>query len=144
MMQLREKEFHLATLSFTLWVMLTMSFSIDRGDTIGIQRATSRVTIIANGSRDDADMEISVSKTKVLHVRRQDSVRVTTSDEAKKVCNHVCPHLNCGYRFCTKRGANIHAGKCKWASEHVVEKILDCEGPPTNRKYLIKWGGVFQ
>ena len=45
------------------------------------------------------------------------------------------------YRFYTKRGANIHAGKRKWASAHVVEKILDCEGPPINRKYLIKWEG---
>ena len=114
---------------------------IDQGDQVGIQRATARVTGIANGSRDDTDMEISVPKTKVLHVRRQDSVSSTTSDEAKKVCKHICPHLNCGHRFLTKRGAMIHAGRCKWANEFVVERILDCEGVPTNRKYLIKWEG---
>ena len=52
------------------------------------------------------------------------------------MCKYICPHLNCG-----KRGLMIHARKCKWANEFVVEKILDCEGPPTNRKYLIKWEG---
>ena len=77
---------------------------IDRGDTIGIQRATTRVTSIADGSRDDVDMEISVSKTKVLHVRRQDSVSATTSDEAKKVCKHVCPHVNCGLQILHQTG----------------------------------------
>ena len=62
---------------------------IDQGNQIGIQRATVRVTGITNGSRDDSDMEISVPKTKVLHVRRQDAVSSTTSDEAKKVCKHI-------------------------------------------------------
>ena len=114
---------------------------IDRGDPAGIHRATTRVSGIASGSRESADMEIRVTKTKVLHVRRQDAVSATTSEEAEKICKHICPHLNCGFRFFSKRGANIHAGKCKWRNEFEVEKILDCEGPPTNRKYLIKWEG---
>ena len=83
----------------------------------------------------------SVSKTKVLHVRRQEAVSATTRDEAEKICKHICPHPHCGYRFYTKRGASIHAGKCTWADKSQFEKILDCEGPPTARKYLIKWEG---
>ena len=84
---------------------------------------------------------ISVEKTKVLHVRRQDNVSATTSEEAGKICKYGCPHLNCGYKFYSKRGMKIHAGKCTWADEYQLEKILDCEGPPTARRYLIKWKG---
>ena len=77
---------------------------IDIDNTEGCQRATKRVTSIAAGSRADADMEmeISISKTKVLHVRRQDSVNTTTSEEVKKKCKLVCPHTDCGFVFYTK------------------------------------------
>ena len=111
---------------------------IDQGDSEGIQRATTRVSIIASGSRDDANMEIRVVKTKVLRVRRQETVITLTRNETKEKCNHVCPHLNCGFRFLTERGEKIHSGKCKWRHDFEVEKILNCEHPPTNRKYLIK------
>ena len=67
---------------------------LDRGDTVGIARATARVTSIAAGSRADADMSISLEKTKVLHVRAQDVVSATTSAEARKVCKFVCPHIH--------------------------------------------------
>ena len=45
----------------------------------------------ALGTRDDADMDmdISVEKTKVLHVRRQDNVSATTSEEARKIYKYV-------------------------------------------------------
>ena len=87
---------------------------IDRGDPAGIHRTTTRVSGIVSDSRESVDMEISVTKTKVLHVRRQDAVSATTSDGAKKICKYICPHLNFGFRFFSKRGAKIHAGKCKW------------------------------
>ena len=52
------------------------------GNTVN-ERATSklegRITDIANGSRDDVDMNINKDKTKVLHVRAQDKVWPTTS-----------------------------------------------------------------
>ena len=56
---------------------------LDLGDEAGIQRASHRVTTIATGSRKDADMDISVSKTKTLHVRKQEEVSATTSRESK-------------------------------------------------------------
>lgn len=77
---------------------------IDRGDDEGIARATERVTSIAAGSRADADMEISITKTKALHVREQSAVTPTTDDEAKKVCKFTCPHANCKFQFKTKLG----------------------------------------
>ena len=52
-------------------------------------------------------MEISVVKTKVLHVSRQEAVSAKTSDEAKEKGDHVCPHLNCGFRFLTERGSDM-------------------------------------
>ena len=45
--------------------------------------ATERVTAIATGSKIDADMEISVSKTKVMHIRRQEKCSPVTDLEAK-------------------------------------------------------------
>ena len=42
---------------------------LDFGDEEGIKRASLRVTSIAVGSTKDADMDISIAKTKVLHVR---------------------------------------------------------------------------
>ena len=114
---------------------------IDHGDISGCRRATERVTRIAAGSRADADMEISISKTKVPHVRRQDSISVTTSEEAKEVCKFTCPHLHCGYKFYSKRGMQIHAGKCQWANKDQFVKILDCEGSTMERKYQILWEG---
>ena len=41
------------------------------------------------GSRKDADMDISIPKTKVLHVRRQDDISATTNEEVKKKCKYV-------------------------------------------------------
>ena len=54
----------------------------DSGDADGISKATSRVSAIAEGSRCDADMQVKLAKTKILHVRAQDPVSETTNEEA--------------------------------------------------------------
>lgn len=83
---------------------------IDHGDERGITRSTNPVTSIASGSRMDADItEISISKTKVLHVCEQDKVSATTDGEARSACKFTCPHTNCGFEFKTKLGMQIHA-----------------------------------
>jgi len=53
-----------------------------------INIATERVTSIAQGSKADADMVISVAKTKAMHVCVQDPVSKTTNAEAIEVCKH--------------------------------------------------------
>ena len=111
----------------------------DTGNAAGNARATARASEIAAGSRTDADMKVKIVKTKVLHVRPQDPVTETTSSEASKVCKFTCPHLNCGFRFLTKRGMLTHAGRCEWSKEYEVERILACKGPLCARKYLIRW-----
>ena len=53
----------------------------DDGDTTGINRATTRVSSISEGSRSEADMKVKIRKTKILHVRSQDPVSETTNAE---------------------------------------------------------------
>ena len=114
---------------------------IDDGHDDGIQLATTRVSSISRGSKKDVDMKINIIKTKALHVRAQIQVSKTTNEEASKICKFICPHLNCGYRFYTRRGLQIHVGKCAWANEFEFEKILSSRGPTCVRQFLIRWKG---
>ena len=57
--------------------------------------ATARVTAIAHGSKIDADMEISVTKTKAMKVCEQGALSKTTNEEAVKVCKFTCPNIGC-------------------------------------------------
>ena len=45
------------------------------------ETVTQRVTKIAKGSREDADMHISVPKTEVMHIQTQEKAKVE-KDEA--------------------------------------------------------------
>ena len=111
----------------------------DEGDETGTATATSRVTEISAGSREEADMKVKIVKTKILHVRPQDPVSDTSREEASKVCNFVCPHLNCDFCFLTKRDMLVHVGRCEWGNEFEVERIVACRGPPCARQYRIRW-----
>ena len=110
-------------------------------------RSSERVTRIALGSKKDADMQINISKTECMHVKRQQSVHTPNIAEAKKVCKHVCKNIGCGWVFGNKHGLKIHQGKwCKYANYYSVEKLLDVDtndlpvgiGPT---KFLVKWEG---
>ena len=114
---------------------------IEYGEEKGIKNLSTRLTNIAEGSKKDADMSISIEKTKTLHVREQDPVSKTRAEEAAEVCKYVCPHLNCEHRFLTKRGMQIHASRCEWRDEFVVDRIMDHKGKLAQRKFLISWKG---
>ena len=73
-----------------------------------VSTATERVTAIAQGSTLDADMQISVAKTKAMHVCTQGEVTKTTNEEAVKVCKHQCPHIGCTKVFLNKHGMRVH------------------------------------
>ena len=116
---------------------------IDSGPSI----STERVTSIAQGSKRDAEMQINMTKTKCMHVKRQQRVETPVETEAKKVCKHKCNNLGCGWIFGNKLGLKIHQGKwCEWKNFHEVENILDVDtrtlpvglGPT---RFLIKWKG---
>ena len=70
-----------------------------------IQTATARVTKIAAGSKSDADMTISISKTEVMQVSEQDRITPTTATEAKAVCKFACPNAEHG---CDRVFFNTH------------------------------------
>ena len=114
---------------------------IETGDAVGIERLSERVSALREGSKKSADMDVNIVKTKALHVRQQEGVTKTTQDEARAKCKFACPHPGCGHVFLTKRGRDIHAGRCQWQNEFVVERILNHKGPTTARQYLIRWHG---
>ena len=76
-------------------------------------KATERVTSISAGSKLDADMDISITKTEVMHVREPGRIPKVTAEEAKKECKVTCPHTGCGKMFFNVHGAKCHAGKCR-------------------------------
>ena len=105
--------------------------------------ATKRITAIAKGSRRDADMEISITKTEVMHVREQGRVTRATSQEAKAVCTVVCPNIGCNKVFFNAHGAKCHAGRCKWRNTYNIDRILAVSGATgsPHRRFKIRWAG---
>ena len=107
--------------------------------------ATKRTTSIAQGSSDDADMEINVKKTKCMHVRRQQKVAAPDRKAAEKVCKFTCKNVGCGWFFGSKHGLKVHKGRwCNWQRYYEVEKILDIEYDQLpvglgKAKFLVKW-----
>ena len=121
----------------------TLAFADDaalteNGNHEGVLKSSKRVTDIVTGSRADADMEISIKKTKTMHVRAQDEVTATTTEEAVKACRYVCPHLHCGFQFYTWRGMLVHAGRCEWRNELEIDSIVDCKGKIHRGKYKVR------
>ena len=83
-------------------------------------------------------MNVKIVKTKILYVRAQDPVTDTTTSETTAVSKFVCPHLNCGYRFFTKRGMLTHVGRCEWKNEFEIERILTHRSPIHARQYIVR------
>ena len=86
-------------------------------------------------------MDISIPKTKVLHVRRQEEQAAITAQEAISECKYSCPHISCDFKFRTRRGMLVHAGTCPFKDEWEIDRIVDCKGEVFNRKYKIRWKG---
>ena len=110
-------------------------------------RASERVTSIARGSKKDADMQINISKTKCMHVKRQQRVHTPNKAEATNVCKFKCNNVGCGWVFGNKHGLKVHQGKwCKRVDYQLVERLLDVDteeypvGIGTT-KFLVKWRG---
>ena len=108
-----------------------------------IEVATSRVTAIAIGSKDAADMTINADKTEVMHVSDQEPVSSTTDAEATKVCKFKCKNAGCHKVFHTAHGARCHAGKSRWKDTWLMDKILEVKGTPGTSAclYRTRWQG---
>ncbi|KAI8496686.1 hypothetical protein Bbelb_253410 [Branchiostoma belcheri] len=80
-----------------------------------VREASQRISRIASGSKDDAAMEISVPKTKAMHIHRKERVSKTTEAEVAALnLKHRCPE--CTRKFPTKRGLVIH--RSRWCLHH--------------------------
>lgn len=107
------------------------------------ETATKRVTAIAAGSKQDADMIISVPKTNVIHVRCQGKCTPVTPEEAKKKAKLKCPHIGCNHVFHNVHGLKIHMGRCERRDLFITEKILDVSGDAGSpkRRFKVRWQG---
>ena len=75
-----------------------------------VNQASQRLTAISLGSRKDAAMEISIPKTKVMHIHKKDRVSKTTDAEISYMgLKNICDR--CSRDFNTKRGLSIHQGR---------------------------------
>ena len=79
------------------------SARVDLGDEAGVEVASDRVTKIEVGSKEDADMCLSIKKTKAIHVRTQDAVSATTS-ERLRTCVSSCAPTNTAASSSTPKG----------------------------------------
>jgi len=71
------------------------------------ESASVRTTSIAVGSRTDASMEISIPKTKAMHIHPQVKVTRTETEEIDSLnLKFACP--TCTRKFPTRRGCSIH------------------------------------
>jgi hypothetical protein len=107
---------------------------------------TKRLTSVADGSVDDADMVVNMSKTFTQHVFKRDDIKVSKQEiEAIEAgYEHQCDF--CERRFKTKRGMKIHKASCKFnyattEESFPVEKIVAVFGKKSSRWYKVKYEG---
>ena len=96
--------------------------------------ASTRITSIAQGSKLDAAMEISVPKTKVMHIHKPVRFSETTEEDIAALnFEHVCQ--NCSRDFPTKRGLAIHQGR--WCDNGAT--IRSRKGSPADKAVQLVW-----
>jgi hypothetical protein len=83
------------------------------------------VTAIAIGSKKDADMEISIAKTKCMHIKDQGARPKVSRGEAKAQAKFECHNIGCKHIFNNVHGMKIHAGTCKHKDVFWADRILD-------------------
>ena len=108
-------------------------------------KLTERLENIDEGSRQDADMTINVSKTKTMHVMEQEKLALPTAEEilaTESTFKHECTF--CGRRFKTVRGMKIHMASCDCQhgltdKSFVVKRINSVFGTVQQRWFRVEW-----
>jgi hypothetical protein len=115
--------------------------------------AEERLNKLARGAEQDADMEISLPKTEVMHVKAQVPVSPVTKQDYRNITECKAPVLGfrcefCGDGFDTRQGLRQHrsmhcaeARRGVHSQDYAVEAVLDARGFPEFRYYLVKWAG---
>ena len=112
-----------------------------------INEQSARVTNIAKGSLKDADMTVSLDKTKSMHVEKQHKLKPPTKDaieEAETEYKHTCEF--CDRKFKTSRGLKIHVTSCNFQhgltdEAYPIEKINAVFGSTKYRWFRVQWDG---
>ena len=112
---------------------------------LSTDKMTDRVTSVARGSREDADMNINIKKTKTLHVAEQAVPAVSTVEEMKKTeaeYKHKC--IFCPRRCKTARGLKIHMAACNFQhsltdEEFEINDINATFGTLEHRWFRVCW-----
>ena len=120
-----------------------------------VANASTRVSKLAKGAREDADMVISVPKTEIMQVKAQAPISRFREEDVKmlidaKVSTVCCD--SCGRVFDSTWGRDRHTQLyCEEARREIfdeefsVKKILNARGPPARRFYQVDWGsGVWK
>ena len=117
-----------------------------------VKSASRRVTAIQAGALQDADVVVSIPKSEVQHIRKQEDVASPTPAEFKRAAEKGKLPFQCdfcGKRFATKVDMR-HLKYCPEAQRGVydeewgVDKILDVRGPIDNRFFLVRWEGKWE
>ena len=105
---------------------------------------TRRLTAIANASRDNADMNVSIPKTFTQHVHRRGKLAVTNAEAkaVEKKYKFKCDF--CPRRFKTEKNMQIHRCSCIHNYDTTqeifeVEQVVSAFGHVDNRWLLVKW-----
>ena len=109
-----------------------------------VEDMTRRLTALANASRDEADMQVSMPKTFTQHVHRRGKLAVTAAEAkaVEKTYKFKCDF--CPRRFKTEKNMQIHRCNCIHnynTTQEIfeVEKIESTFGHVDNRWLLVKW-----
>ena len=105
---------------------------------------TCRLTAIANASRDDADMNVSIPKTFTQHVYRRGKLTVTNAEAKAVEMKYKFKCDFCPRRFKTEKNMQIHHNSCihnynTTQEIYEVEKVVNAFGRVDNRCLLVKW-----
>ena len=111
-----------------------------------IEEMTTRLTALADGSVQDADMTVRMDKTFSHHVGKQELQEVTAEEvlAAQADFEHQCDF--CDRRFKTKSAMRIHRDACPYnygTTDEVfeLEKIVGVFGRINQRWFLVKYAG---
>ena len=112
-----------------------------------VDAMTTRLTKLADKSRADADMEVSLKKTFTQHVHKRTDIITRTAEQINKTTKkykHVFAF--CGRRFKTEAGMQTHRVACvlnydTTEEAYELEEVLSVFGVKRNRFFEIKWVG---
>ena len=114
---------------------------------ITTESASRRVTAIQAGAAKDADVVVSIPKSEVQHIRKQEEVASPSQEDYERAASKGKIPFVC--EFCGKRFAQPvdlrHLKHCpaaqrgEYEGEWEVDKILAARGPPEHRFFHVLW-----